>query len=202
MFGYSEKNSFFNFINRLLDVILLNILWLITCIPIVTIGAATTAAYSITMKMLDDQEGYIIKSFFKEFKKNFKKATILWILNFIGLYILYLDWQIVVNIQAPPILLIIISILSSFFIFTGFLYVFPLTARYENTIKKTIINSIQLCFKYFLRTIILLIVVGFEVFIFSWNVPMIIFGICAGPMILMYTVSAVAKKIFFLTEKG
>ena len=51
MFNYSEKSPLLNFVNRLLDILLLNILWIVSCIPIVTIGAATTAVYAILLKM-------------------------------------------------------------------------------------------------------------------------------------------------------
>ncbi len=201
MFNYNERSSFLNFINRLLDVLLLNILWLISCIPLITIGAATTAAYAVLFKMLTDEEGYIIKSYIKEFKNNFKKSTLLWVLNAAGLYILYLDWQLVTKVETPSIFLLIISIVSSVVVFTGFLYVYPLTARYENRVKDTILNSIQLSFKYFLRTIILLLIIVFEIVVFTWNTALLIPGILVGPMIIFYTISAASRKIFLEIEK-
>ena len=70
---FNMNSGFFKFINRLLDVLFLNFLWIICSLPIVTIGAATCAAFSISLKMVDDEEGYIGKSFFKEFKKNLSR---------------------------------------------------------------------------------------------------------------------------------
>lgn len=201
MFSYNEKSRLLNFVNRLLDVLLLNIVWLVSCIPLVTIGAATTAAYSVTMQMLTDEEGYIVKSYIKAFKQNFKKSTILWLLNASGLYIVYLDWQIVTKTETPSIVLLVISIISTVLITAAFLYVYPLTARYNNTVKNTILNSIQLCFKFFLRTLILLILIAFEIAVFTWNSAMIIPGLLIGPMIVFYTVSAGARTLFLKTEK-
>ena len=74
---FNMNSGFFKFINRLLDVLFLNFLWIICSLPIVTIGAATCAAFSISLKMVDDEEGYIGKAFFKEFKKNFKQGTLM-----------------------------------------------------------------------------------------------------------------------------
>ncbi len=201
MFNYNEKSKLLNFINRLLDILLLNILWIVSCLPIITVGAATTAAYSVLLKMLTDEEGYIARSFFKEFKLNFKKSTCIWILQAVLLYALYLDYQIVTKTETPSIVLLIISIISTVLVFTGFLYVYPLTARYENTVKNTILNSIQLSFKFFLRTIILILITVFEICIFTWNTALLIPCILIGPMIIFYTISATSRKIFLETEK-
>lgn len=74
--------SFFNldspvmrFLTKVADLIILNILFLICCIPIVTIGAASTALYTVTMKSVRDEESYVIRSYFKAFKDNFKIGT-------------------------------------------------------------------------------------------------------------------------------
>lgn len=200
MFNYSERSPFLNFVNRLLDILLLNILWIVSCIPLVTIGAATTAVYAILLKMLTDEEGYILKSYVKEFRANFKKSTLLWLMQAAGIYILYLDWQIVLKTETPSIFLLIVSIISTFVVFAGFLYVYPLTARYDNTVKNTILNSLQLCFKYFVRTIILLFIIIFECAVFTWNTVLLIPGILIGPMIMFYTISATSRRIFLQTE--
>ena len=64
---FNINSSFFKFINKLLDVLLLNLLWILCSLPVVTIGAATCAAFSVTLKMVDDEEGYFVKPFFKYF---------------------------------------------------------------------------------------------------------------------------------------
>ncbi len=77
---FSIENPFWQFINRLLHVILLNFLWFICSIPIVTMGAATTAVYSVTLKMVRNQEGYTVKSFFEAFRTNFRQSTVIWLI--------------------------------------------------------------------------------------------------------------------------
>lgn len=67
-----------NIMNRAADILLLNLLFLVTSIPIITIGASVTALYSVMMKVRVDEEGYIIKSYFQVFRKRFKRATCLW----------------------------------------------------------------------------------------------------------------------------
>ena len=68
---FNYDNPVWRFIGKLGDLIILNVLWLITSIPIVTIGASTTALYYVTLKLVRDEDGYTIRSFFKSFKENF-----------------------------------------------------------------------------------------------------------------------------------
>ena len=67
-------------LTKICDMICLNVIWLICCIPIVTIGASTTALYSVLLKMVKNEEGYIFRSFFKAFKENFRQSTVIWLL--------------------------------------------------------------------------------------------------------------------------
>jgi uncharacterized membrane protein YesL len=201
MFNYNERSPFFTFIGRLLDVLLLNFLWLISSIPIITIGASTTAAYSVLFKMLTDREGYIARSFYKEFKANFKKSTFLWILNLTGLYVLFIYWQIVTKTDTPSVILLIVTFLSTFFIFVAFFYVYPITARYDSNLRNTISNSTRLFFKYFIRTLALITIVVFEILLFLWNTPLLIIGVLIGPMVIFYTIAAAANYIFLDLEK-
>lgn len=63
---------------RVADFIILNLLWIVCSIPIITIGASTTALYTVMLKLVKNEEGYIAKGFLKAFKENFKQSTIMW----------------------------------------------------------------------------------------------------------------------------
>ena len=67
-------------LSKICDMICLNVLWVICSIPIVTIGASTTALYTVMLKMVRNEEGYIFRGFFKAFKENFKQSTIIWLI--------------------------------------------------------------------------------------------------------------------------
>jgi uncharacterized membrane protein YesL len=181
---------------RLVDVFLLNLLWLLCCLPLVTIGASTVAAYSVTLKMVDNEEGYLAKTFFKAFKQNFIKSTLLWLINAVILYALYLDWQLVKASPNPSFLLIFAGIIIAGIAFCAFIYAYPLMARYENSLLNTLRNSFQISIRYLGRTLILVLIVAFEVAVFSWNTTMLLFGIIIAPMIMIYTISGVSRGIF------
>jgi len=58
----------------------LNLLWIICSLPVFTIGASTTALYTVTLKMADDNESEITKTFFRAFRDNFPQATRIWLI--------------------------------------------------------------------------------------------------------------------------
>ena len=67
-------------ISKVTDLVILNVLYLLCCIPIVTIGAATTGLYYVALKMAENSEAYIFRSFMKSFKENFRQATVIWMI--------------------------------------------------------------------------------------------------------------------------
>ena len=67
-------------LNRVGDLMIMNFLMILCCIPVITAGAAFTAMHYVLLKIVRGEEGYLIKGFFKSFKENFKQATILWLL--------------------------------------------------------------------------------------------------------------------------
>ena len=78
-------------LGKVADFMILNVLWIICSIPIVTIGAATTAMYSVMLRLVKDEEGYIVKGFFKAFKENFKQSTIMWLIYMVVGTIIFVD---------------------------------------------------------------------------------------------------------------
>lgn len=67
-------------INKIVYSVYLNILWFICCIPIVTVGASTTALFYVTLKIARNEEGHITKAFFRSFRENLKQGTLIWMI--------------------------------------------------------------------------------------------------------------------------
>ena len=88
---FNMDNKFFTVMGRVADLIMLNVVFLICCLPIVTIGASLTALHYVTLKMARNEESYIIRSFFKSFKQNFKQSTLIWILMAAVAVFLYME---------------------------------------------------------------------------------------------------------------
>ena len=157
---FEYDNKFFEVLGKITDIIILNLLCIISCLPIITIGASVTATYFVALQMVRNEETYIIREFIKRFKENFIFSTKVWsIILIIGL-VLSFDFYIsrlILNEYMRITLQFILTIVSIIFIFL-FTYVFPILAKFENSIKNTIINSILISIQNLPYTIIMVIV--------------------------------------------
>lgn len=157
--------SFFNmdspvmrFLSRLCDLMILNILCLICCIPIVTIGASITALYSVTLKMVKGEDSYIAKGFFKGFRQNFKISTIIWLILLVIGALLAFDFRATNMLPAAfqNVFRVLVGAFITFYILL-FSYIFPYIARFENGIKDTIKNSVLISILNLPRTILIVL---------------------------------------------
>lgn len=222
------KNGFFEsplykFGTRLVDVLVLNFLWLFCSLPLLlaltipkwlglfwipcgiigafTMGAASVAAFSITLKMVDDEEGYILKPFFKEFKTSFFKGGIAGMIQTFAVYALYLDFQLYNNVKDSNIMFLIVFVLGLFFLFTHYVYAYALMGRYENTVVNTLKNSFTIALRYFKKTILIFLAAAFEILLFMWSGTTQFIGIIIGPVCVILTISGMAKPIFLQIER-
>lgn len=198
---FSPDGALYKFISRLWDVIVLNFLWLLFSIPIITIGASTVAVYSVCLKMVDDEECYIARSFVKAFKQNLRQGVILGIITIAACYVAYLNFALFNIIESNPLPLLIMGIIGTVVFVLSLLYAYPLMARYENTIVKTLKNSFDISVKFFGRTIVLLLMVALELFIIFYNHFFMTIGLVIGPIFIMFTIASFAKRIFQQIER-
>lgn len=119
-----------------------SVIWLLCCLPIVTAGAATAAMYRMMFNLKEDRS-CALKDFFRAFRENFGKATILWLIMLVciallvGLYWLMLMVQ---NSVLRMVVLVVFCVLF-FVVYIAGLYLFPLTAYFENTVPGTLRNA-------------------------------------------------------------
>lgn len=141
---FSPDSKFFVFCSRLTELVTLNLLWLICCLPIFTIGASTTAMLS-SLYAWRAQEPCSGKVFFSHFRKNFGKATILWLAMVIFGAMLALDYVLVANMDFPGRMLVIglIFFVGFCLVFFGGM-VFPLLSQFPGSIRDMVINTVLL----------------------------------------------------------
>lgn len=148
-----------NFLNKIADIMILNILFLIFSIPFFTIGASFSAAYYMGFKMVKNEETYIVRGFWKAFKDNFKQGTVIWLLLAVVLGILTVDFRIILYSGIEFAQWIRIAIIAvTFVILLGVMFLFPLQARFINPVKNTIKNAFLMALSH-LPTAFLLIVI-------------------------------------------
>lgn len=200
IFSYDSK--FIEALDNIADIIILNLLFIISCIPIITIGTSITSMYYVTLKMVRDENSSVIKLFIKSFKENFKISTIVWTLMIVVFSVLFIDFKIIGLISSKGLSLIlrVSSIMISIMFIFLFTYVFPIIAKFENSIKNTIINSILISVQNLPFTIIMVIlnflpIIAVNLFTNLW--PYILFlYIMSGFALISYLNSIFLNKIF------
>jgi len=131
------------FLSRLFDLILLNILFMISCIPIFTIGAAISATYQVLFKIIDKKDPYIAKSYLAALKENLKQATLLWILVIFAGICINTALYTVQNVLDKKFEFLQIPLCLLFFILISVaVYAFPLLSRYQCGMKQLLKNAI------------------------------------------------------------
>lgn len=137
------------FFYLVMELIVLNILWIVFSIPIITAGAATTALCRVLLDMNRKIEnGIEIGDFFKYFKSNFRQATSIWICYIVIGIALVFDWYLFARIDAcllRTIGVVITAFVSIVYLFT-LIFIFPLQAQFDNTIVGTLVNAFRMSF--------------------------------------------------------
>lgn len=156
---FNMDNKFFTFMGRIADLCILNIICLVCCIPIVTAGASITAMYYVTLKMVRNEEAYIVRSFFKSFKDNFKQATIINLIMIAVGAVLYLDLNVAQNMPGSAGQIFHVIFMAFVIIYyVLFLYVYPILARFYNTIRNTIKNALFMAIRHLPYTVVMVLI--------------------------------------------
>lgn len=158
---FNPDNPVMIVLSRLFDLILLNVCFVIACIPGFTAGPAMAALYTVALRMADGEFGDTAKVFFSSFRKNFRDGVILWLIllfsaAFFGtdLYIVYFvlpaEWAL---LQIPVWIML-------FVVASEIIYVFPLLARYEQSIPQLLKNAVLLSLANVPLTVFIAVIAG------------------------------------------
>ena len=126
------------------DLVILNLLWLLCCFPIVTIGASTAALYTVSLKLAAGHDGYVWKRFFKAFRENFRQATIVHVITMIPMALLGFSLFMMIQGAAVPSAARYSMGAAALFLVLFLSWFYPLQARFENSLKNTCVNAFAL----------------------------------------------------------
>ena len=193
-----------NLIKKLPRLFWLNILWLIGCIPVITIGVSTCAAYAVTLRLADEDEEVqslrgIAARFFKAYKQDLLQGILILIVTVIcgagGYFIFKL-------FQDSGFNIIKIAIFAGYVLlaFVFNMYSYPLIARYSNTFVNTLRNSVALFLQYVNSSLKTLGIVLVELVVLYFTRYAFFAGFVILPVVIFYTVSVTVKDIFVRLE--
>ena len=175
---FNMDGPLFRFLSKVADMMILNLVFLISCLPIVTIGASVTALSYVTLKMKDGEEGYIVRTFFRSFRENFKQSTIIWLIMLVLAVVMSLDFMIIGSMEGTMAMVMKVLVgVGALIWLMVFLYVFPLQSRFYNTIRSTVQNAVLLSIANFPKTICMMAVMIGSVLLTLWNSYTIWYGL-------------------------
>lgn len=174
IFGF--ESGFYYYTEKIFDIIALSSLWLLCCLPLITVGAATSALYYTVVKNIRGERGYLVQEFFKAFRTNFKNSTVIWlVIAFLG-FLFQLNIGILLKLTGGTIGYIFIAFYL--FLLLGvvgiLLYGLPAIARLDMNAGWIIKLSLYMTVRYFLTTLILLGILVLTVAA-VYNFPYLIF---------------------------
>lgn len=194
---FNYDNPVFRFFIKVGYIWWLNILWLICSLPIITIGASTTALVYSCMKLQTDS-GYPTGNFFKSFKENFKQSTGIWLIYLvIGAALIgdLIYWNLTDSTNLKLIWAVTIALLIPYFY--SLIYVFAIQSKFVNTVKNTIHFALVLPLKHLKYTFPMIVIVGIVVYLNAVTIILVNFvTMNIGVGIVAYLLSFYYRKVF------
>ncbi len=159
---FNIDNGFFSFLSKICDVLFLSLLYILICIPVITIGPASTALYYTTVKVIRRERGYIFREFFKSFRMNFKRAAIVGVVLTLIFIILVVDilaaWASLNGESVSSSILFGVYIAITIIVAGFSTYVFPVLSRFELTVKQLVKTVFFISMRHLPSTVCMLII--------------------------------------------
>lgn len=156
---FDSDSWFMQLISRFSSLVVLNLVFLCSCIPVFTVGAALAALYDVVFRMDTDREGKLISSYFRAFSANFRQSTPIWLVLLLILVascanaVIFSNWG---NLKGTALSVIAVVILINTLLVLG--YVFPLLSQFDNTKSNTVKNALLLSIANLPRTLVIAVV--------------------------------------------
>ena len=203
---FNLENPLMQLLTRVCDLMLVNLMFLVSCLPVFTIGAAICGMNKVCQAIVTGDERGIWKLYVSGFKDNFKQSTIVWLCTLLVAASLVCYWLLVVNFcrgTLATVLLILMAVLAVVAL-SHVVYLFPLIARYENSLREHVRNAGILAITRLLLTplLILFTVVFFILPYISLEAYLqtLIFWVVIGFAFLCYMCNLLLKPIYLLLE--
>ena len=198
---FNMDNVFFTTIGKVVDIIVLSIIWILLCIPIITIGPATTALYYTIVKVIRRERGYLMREFFTSFKANFKNGAIVGIILSILFLIMYFDRTFALSLGGTKGFLML-SVFNAmiFLLLCITTYIFPILSRFKMSKKQLMKTALFMSMKH-LPTTILLVIIVVACAIATYIIPMLFF---VTPAVCCLLCSLLLERVFkkYMPEKS
>ena len=180
------------------NLLILNLFWVIGCLPLVTAGASTIAACTVALKMVENREGPgMTVQFWQAFVGNLKHGIPLTLIFGFGIYGAWINYQCFDKLEGNPMIFLVLVFLAAALMIAHGLFVFTLEARYENTLLMGLVNARKIFIRFFPRALGLLGILFIQLLLFTRTAPVLRYaGFFVAPILMIYTTAQVAMPIF------
>ena len=205
---FNIESPFMQLLTRVGDLIIVNALYLVCCVPIVTIGAATAALHKVAQAIVYDTDNGIFKTFFRAFRENFKQATALWLMMLFFAAAMGCNYMLISGFVAgtPAMVLKGALVVAIGLVLVLAAYMFPLMVRYTNTLRELATNALILVVVKLPRTVglfllscmpLLILALSLETFLNT-----MVFWLAIGFGFTAYMSASLLKPVFAELETG
>ena len=198
---FSPDNAVMQFIAKIFDLVVLNLIFILSCVPVVTIGASLSALYYVSLKMVRGEDPYIWQNFWKSFRQNFKQGTIVWLLLIAVSLFLGMDFYII-NSQDTVLFAVVRTGLWVIcgILFSMFVYIFPVISHFVCTTRQALKNAALMAIAHLPYTFILLAGHALILFLCTFSVKtfalvVVLSGFC-GFSVFSFTACILFSSIF------
>ncbi len=194
-------NPVFKFLSTMLDLCILNVLFVISCLPIFTIGTALTSIHYVMITGWDTQNMRLFAMYFKSFKQNFKQSTVVWlIMLLVGVFLGFTGWMVYQQSKVDDgvifMLFVIIYVIFCIIYLCVMTYVWPLIAKFENNTKTTVKNALILALSHLPSTLIVWFMFAIAAYFIAINLLVRAFALFLLLGVLFYFQSRVFRNVF------
>lgn len=151
---FSPDSKFMQAMGRIGDLAVLNLLFLVSCIPLITVGAASAALYTVCFRTGTDREQGLVRSYFQAFRENFKQGTIVWLVLALFLAAGVLNTLLFYALEGMLHFLFLLTAVLLVLAVLMFSYAFPLMSQFSNDTRSTLKNSLFLSLGYLPRSLL------------------------------------------------
>ena len=189
---FSMDGPFYKIGSLIADIMILSFYWLLFSIPLFTIGSSTTALYYVMTRRITNREGYLFRDFWTSFKSNFKQTTIIWLIFLVVYYILYINIRNINVVGGMRNIVFPVQICFLIEVTLCSLYIFPLNARFELTLKDSFKTAFFMANRHLLTSICCVIIAG--AIVYATMATVILFLVAMG--LYVFLTSYLFLRIF------
>lgn len=194
LFNYDSK--FMRFFLFLSHITLLNLVWLICCLPIITAGAATVAQH-YSIKQLINEDTHVFRNFRIGFKSHWKNASILWIIFLILAAIFVFDYNLINTNDLPAEMIILaVSVLAFITLVFTMIWSYPVMINFAGNAREIFFNAFMFSFMFAPYTLVTVVLVAVMIVGMFKNMFLAALLILFGPTLIVYISLRVFEKAF------